>query len=81
MLSNNPDPVYKKIFTEQLQFSPGSDLSESVFGIYKGKNILIDWRGALLEYLPKYSTPSGDPLIHISNEPYMRTFTMGIFSF
>ena len=82
MLSNNPDPVYKKIWNDKIDLRfKTSDLSESVFGVYKGKNIVIDWRGAILQFLPKYSTPNGDPLIHVSNSPYMRVYTMGIFSF
>ena len=57
-----------------------TDLAESVFGVYNGKNTVIDWRGGLLQFLPKYSTPSGDPLIYISKTPYMDAiYAMGMY--
>ena len=78
MLANNPDPVYQKINNDKIDLKfKTTDLSESIFGVYKGKNIVIDWRFGLQQYLPKYSTPSGDPLIYISNTPYMRVFNLG----
>ena len=70
MLRNNQDPVYKKIWTDKIALK-FTELSDSILGVYNGKNIVIDWIYLLEMNLPMYSTPSGDPLIQISNTPYM----------
>ena len=77
MLENNQDPVYRKIWTDKKALKR-TELSESMLGVYNGNNIVIDWKHGLEQFLAKYSTPSGDPLIQISNTPYMRVYIMGI---
>ena len=77
MLKSSQDPVYRKIWTDKKALKR-TELSESMLGVYNGNNIVIDWKHGLEQFLAKYSTPSGDPLIHISNTPYMRVYIMGI---
>ena len=70
MLENNQDPVYRKIWTDKIALK-FTELSDSILGVYNGKNILIEWKHGLDMRLAKFSTSSGDPLIQISNTPYM----------
>ena len=70
MLRTSQDPVYKKIWTDT-KWLKRSEVSESILGVYNGKNILIEWKHGLDMRLAKFSTSSGDPLIQISNTPYM----------
>ena len=82
MLSSNPDPVYTKIWTDKVALGYSqADMDESFRGVYNGKNIVIDWKQGLEQYLAKYSTPSGDPLILISNTPYMRVYIVDRYNF
>ena len=80
MLRTSQDPVYKKIWADKKTIKR-SEVSESILGVYNGKNIYIDWKYLLDSELAVYSTPSGDPLIQISNTPYMRVYIMGISLF
>ena len=79
MLSSNPDPVYTKLWADKISLGYSQkDMDESFSGVYDGKNIVIDWHSGMSQYLAKYSTPSGNPLIHISKTPYMRVYQQGI---
>ena len=74
MLRTSQDPVYKKIWADKKSLKR-SEVSESILGVYNGKNIVIDWIYLLEMNLAMYSTPSGDPLIQISNTPYLGVTT------
>ena len=80
MLRSTQNPVYKKLWADKKALQRG-ELDKGVLGVFNGKNIVIDWKHGLEQYLAKYSTPSGDPLIQISNTPYMRVYIMGISLF
>ena len=79
MLRSTKNPAFKKIWADKKAFQmlKGVSLDQSMLGVYNGKNIVIDWKHGLEQYLAKYSTPTGDPLIKISNTPYMRVYIMG----
>ena len=79
LLANSQDEVYEKINADKIDLRFTTDfteLSESVFGVYKGNNIVIEWRNGLEQFLPKYSTPSGKPLIYISSTPYLGVYSL-----
>ena len=65
MMASSKDPVIQKIWNEKIlaSYAPVPD----IFGVYKGEKIFIDWKSGLepAVYI-RYSTPSGDPLIHIA---------------
>ena len=44
--------------------------SLKIEGVYKGKSIFIDWKSGLEPAIHvHYSTPAGDPLIHLAPDP------------
>ena len=65
MMASSKDPIIQKIWNEKIlaSYAPVPD----IFGVYKGEKIFIDWKSGLepAVYI-RYSTPSGDPLIHIA---------------
>ena len=80
MLKSSQDPILQKIWTGKTEIKH-KDIAQTTLGVYKGENIRIGWRAGLTgSAVVKYSTPSGDPLIHISNHPYLFTSILGILN-
>ena len=78
MLESNQDEILRKIWTRKTEIKH-PEIAKSTLGVYNGENILIDWRTAFDPLaVVKYSTPSGEPLIHISNHPYLQASIMGM---
>ena len=77
MLESNQDEILRKIWTGKTEIKH-AEIAKSTLGVYNGENILIDWRTAFDPLATvKYSTPSGKPLVHISNHPYLLSSIMG----
>ena len=77
MLESNQDEILRKIWTGKTEIKH-SEIAKSTLGVYNGENIFIDWRTAFDPLaIVKYSTPSGEPLIHISNHPYLSESILG----
>ena len=81
MLESNQDPILVKIWTGKTKIKH-PELAQSTLGVYNGENILIDWRTAFEPLaVVKYSTPSGKPLIHISDHPYLSSSILGKYTY
>ena len=66
-----PTPKVRKACMKMEQRKPFQfQYSLKIEGVYKGKSIFIDWKSGLEPAIRvHYSTPAGDPLIHLAPDP------------
>ena len=71
MLANSNQEIHQKIWEGKIVL-PVSNVGD----VYEGNQILIDWQSGIeTEIFVRYSTLSGDPLIHVSPGPiFMRQY-------
>merc|ERR1712198_221261 len=69
MMASSEDAVIRRIWDEK-NIKPYSPTVAEVDSVLEGKSIFIDWKSGLEPAIfVKYSTPSGDPLVHLANRP------------
>ncbi len=68
MMAQSEDPIIKTIWEEKYiaEYAPVPKID----GVYKGTDVFIDWKSGLEPAVfVRYSTPAGDPLVHIAPDP------------
>jgi len=69
MMAESPDPVIQRIWQEK-EVKPYSPTVAEVDSVLVGESIFIDWKSGLEPAIfAKYSTPGGDPLVHLASNP------------
>ncbi len=72
VMAQSEEPVMKAIWTRKniVEFSSIPQLN----GIYRGEEVLIDYKSGVEQTIfVRYSTPAGNPLVHMSQTPVVRT--------
>ena len=68
MMANSEDPVIRKIWDDKIvaEYSQVPQIRP----VYEGNKVFIDWKSGLEPAIfVRYSTPAGDPLIHVASNP------------
>jgi hypothetical protein len=68
MMARSVDPIIKTIWDNKVVAKYNQ--VPQIFPVFQGKEIFIDWLSGLKPAVfVRYSTPAGDPLIHIASNP------------
>ena len=68
MMANSEDPIIRTIWNNKI-VAPYNAVPQ-IRPVYEGKKVFIDWKSGLEPAIfVRYSTPAGDPLIHVASNP------------